>query len=323
MVNLLGKIMYFREAADTTPIKTFEQPPWRIVGLPSPLEAPFHSITNSANRWGEHAASLVFYHTPTPLSDRPFTSYMTYFQSNATNWFAFTRLSSPDTMQPRTNPKGSKWEAGLRKHIPWTAVSSLVVFVLCCVALAAVLSTSDGREVTTWPRPKQDIPVSVMLALAVNIANLCLSIALSKSYEIAWWLRALKGAELRRLQFDLDIQRHLSAMIGENTRIDSFAIAAMISFAVSVLDGPLIQRASSVTTTTFQPVDVDVQVNVMNTLLPTNFSGLEYLLDTGTFSAILRNISRAYAKREDIPLSINSCGKNTTCVFELQDQGSM
>ncbi|KAK7936043.1 hypothetical protein PG985_001538 [Apiospora marii] len=224
-------------------------------------------------------------------------------------------------MQSRTNQKCSKWEPGLRKHIPWTAVSSLIGFVLCCVALATILSTSDGREVVNWPRPKQEIPVSVMLALTVNIANLCLSTALSKGYEIAWWLRALKGTELRRLQFDLDIQRRLSAIIGENTRIDSFAVAAILSFAVSVLDGPLIQRASSVTTTTFQSVDVDVEVNVMDRLLPASFSAWELHLGDGTFSPMFRNISRAFTKREEIQFSIDTCGRNTTCVFKLPGPG--
>ncbi|KAK8064068.1 hypothetical protein PG996_008720 [Apiospora saccharicola] len=95
----------------------------------------------------------------------------------------------------------------------------------------------------------------------------------------------------------------------------------MISFLVSVLDGPLIQRASSVTTTTFEPVDVDVQVNVMNTLLPANFSGYELMFDDGTFTPMFRNISRASAKRGGIPLSIDTSGKNTTCVFKLPDPG--
>ncbi|KAK8065136.1 hypothetical protein PG997_011883 [Apiospora hydei] len=141
-------------------------------------------------------------------------------------------------MHSQPENSGTEWTPGLWRNVPWTALFSLVGFVLLCVGLAVILRTSDGREVETWPYHSQTIPVSVLLALTVSIANLCLSIALSKGYEISWWLKAVKGADLRRLQFDLDVQHHLSAITGRNTRLDSFAISAILSLAVSILSGP-------------------------------------------------------------------------------------
>jgi hypothetical protein len=36
-------------------------------------------------------------------------------------------------------------------YAPWIAFASIFSFVLCCVALAAILLESDGEEVTAWP----------------------------------------------------------------------------------------------------------------------------------------------------------------------------
>ncbi|KAK7967956.1 uncharacterized protein PG986_002233 [Apiospora aurea] len=137
----------------------------------------------------------------------------------------------------------------------------------------------------------------------------------------------MKGADLRRLQFDLNIQHHLSAITGRNTRLDSFAISAILSFAVSILSGPLIQRASSVTGITLQPVDIDVGINVLDGsfpdhALPANFSGWQdQFYKRYLFTPLFRDVSRGYANCENITLSIDACTTNTTCAFKLPAPG--
>ncbi|KAK8113353.1 hypothetical protein PG984_013879 [Apiospora sp. TS-2023a] len=215
-----------------------------------------------------------------------------------------------------------RWTPGYWKHTPWTAFLNLVGFVLCCAVLAAVLWTSDGKDINDWPKPSHTISVSVLLALIVGIANLCLSVALAKGYEISWWLSALKGAELRRLQFDLEVQHHLYALVGKTRAFNQFAIAAVTSIAVSILDGPLIQRASTISTTTYQPVEIEARVDVTNGLLPANFSS--YVGSRGgtdLLMPVFRDVSRAYANRDDIRLSLDDCKTNTTCTFRLPAAG--
>lgn len=225
-------------------------------------------------------------------------------------------------MLSRAEKKGKYWTPGYWAHAPWTAFLNLVGFVLCCVILAAVLWTSDGQDINDWPQPSHTISVAVLLALIVGIANLCLSVALAKGYEISWWLNALMGAELRRLQFDLEVQHRLSAFIGKTKRVDQFAIAAIISIAVSILDGPLIQRASTITTTTYQPVEIEGRVDITNGLLPANFSSYVGARGgTDLLMPVFRDVSRAYANRDDIRLSLEDCKTNTTCTFQLPAAG--
>ncbi|OBT66699.1 hypothetical protein VE03_03882 [Pseudogymnoascus sp. 23342-1-I1] len=144
------------------------------------------------------------------------------------------------------------WEPGFWRRAPWKAVSSILAFVVCCAGLAAILVDSNGKEVNTWPRSSMPVSVPVLLSLIVGFANLCLTIALSQAYEVAWWLNAMRGAELRRLQFDLDIQHNLSALFGPSRTVDKFAVVAAISLVVSIVDGPLIQRASTITPNAYE-----------------------------------------------------------------------
>ncbi|KAJ4326726.1 hypothetical protein N0V84_002843 [Fusarium piperis] len=224
-------------------------------------------------------------------------------------------------MHPQAKYHGIAWKPSW-KHAPWTAFASIVAFVVCCVGLAAILFTSDGEDVTAWPSPSRTIPVSVLLSLVVSLANLCLAVALHIGYEISWWTQAIKGAELRKLQFDLDVQRHISTIFSQNLTIDKFAIAAVVSLAVSILDGPLIQRASFVSIKEFGPSSIGASVDVSNASFSAGFS----TVSSGTsgsylFTPLFSNVSRAYANKDDIMLPIEGCTTNATCVFTLPAPG--
>ncbi|KAJ3460091.1 hypothetical protein MRS44_010958 [Fusarium solani] len=225
-------------------------------------------------------------------------------------------------MQPQAKHHGVAWKPGSWKHTPWLAFASILGFAVCCVGLAAILFTSDGEDITAWPYPSRTIPVSVLLSLAVSLANLCLAVALHSGYEISWWNQALKGAELHKLQFDLDIQRRISAIFWPNPYFDKFAIAAVVSLAISILDGPLIQRASSVTIKEFGPSSIPVNVDVSNASFPTDFSSVG-LITTGPqiLTPLFSNVSRAYSNRDDIGLPIEGCKTNSTCAFTLPAPG--
>lgn len=211
------------------------------------------------------------------------------------------------------------WELGFWRRAPWKAFSSIITFGICCVGLAAVLIDSNGKEVNTWPRSSMPVSVPVLLSLIVGIANLCLTIALSQGYEISWWLKAMRGAELHRLQFDLDIQRNFSALLRRSRTVNKFAIVAAISLVVSIVDGPLIQRASTTALRTFGPDETIVVVQVSNSSLPADFSG--YGVGPDMLMPLFSDVSRAYSNREAIVLPIDGCSTNATCIFSLPAPG--
>ncbi|GAD98263.1 hypothetical protein NECHADRAFT_75613 [Paecilomyces variotii No. 5] len=222
-------------------------------------------------------------------------------------------------MQPQAHNTGIAWNQGFRRHVPWVAFLSILGFIVCSIALGVILWQSDGKDIETWPNASRTVPVSVLLSLSVSIANLCLVVALGNGYEIAWWLEALKGAEFRKLRFDLDVQQSVVKIFSPNVAFDKFAIAALVSLAVSVLDGPLIQKASTVTTRTYQPSDVDMSINVSNASLPANFSA--YGVGPDLLTPLFGVVSRAYSNREEIALPIDGCNANTTCTLTLPAPG--
>ena len=214
------------------------------------------------------------------------------------------------------------WRPGFWTHVPWIAIASIFSFLVCCVALVAILLNSDGKEIAAWPHPSGVVPVSVLLSLVTSIANLSLTIALSKGYEISWWTQALEGAQLRKLKFDLDVQRSASAIFQRNLALDKFVIAAVISLVVSIIDGPLIQRASTVTARQYGPALFDTNVNISNASLPANFSAFSGGgSDPQVLTPLFSKVSRAYSNREDVRLSVEGCKTNTTCKFTLPGPG--
>jgi hypothetical protein len=160
-----------------------------------------------------------------------------------------------------------------------------------------------------------------LLSLLVGIANFCLATVLSKGYEISWWIQAVEGAELRKLHFDLDIQRRLSAIFSRNMIIDKFTIAAIVSLLVSVINGPLIQKASTITANGFPSSPFISSVEASVSSLPADFSSSRVGSGSEILTPLFGNVSRAYASRDNVELIVQHCGTNTTCEFTLPAPG--
>lgn len=206
------------------------------------------------------------------------------------------------------------------RQMPWGALVCIAAFMLCCVGIGVVLADSQGTPVASWPSENHTFSVSVLLSLLVSIANVCLAIALSKAYEIAWWLQAIRGADLRRLKFNLNVQSDVSQLLSRGFTINRFTIAAFIALAVSVLDGPLIQKASTIVTKTRGPVSTNVTAMLLDGFLPVDYSG--YGNGPDLLTPGFSNISLAYSNRDPIKLSVDGCdGANTTCTLDFPGLG--
>ena len=177
--------------------------------------------------------------------------------------------------------------------------------------MAVVLHTSDNQEVSSWPSSRKSIPVSVILAILINVANICLAIALSQGYAVSWWREALKGAELSHLQFDLSVQHGFTALLQSSRSFSRFLLAALVALIVSIADGPILQRASTTGLLTRGPTNTTVAIFVSPEPLPSNFSvwsGLQY--KPSLLTPVFANVSKSYASNEDIMLPYSGCDGN-------------
>ncbi|KAL3464544.1 hypothetical protein BJX64DRAFT_286352 [Aspergillus heterothallicus] len=242
--------------------------------------------------------------------------------------FAFWHILTPtkaryqQSMNQAVDTQAIAWEPGVWRRAPWKSFFSIIAFMICIGALVAILFNSNGKAVDSWPRSSMPISVSVLLSLIVGIANVCLTIALNQGYTVSWWLKAMQGAELRRLQFDLGIQHDISALLGRGRTVNKFALAAIISLIVSIIDGPLIQRSSTTILKSFGPDETIVTVQVTNASLPADFSGYAGGgIGPDLLMPLFANVSRAYSNRDAIALRVAGCTTNTTCIFSLPATG--
>ncbi|KAI3317229.1 hypothetical protein HD806DRAFT_515568 [Xylariaceae sp. AK1471] len=214
------------------------------------------------------------------------------------------------------------WECDHWKRFPWLASCAFIVVLVLFAAMAVVLHTSDNQEVSSWPSSQRSVPVSVILAILVNVANICLAIALSQGYTVSWWREALKGAELSRLQFDLSVQHGFAALLQSSRSFSRFLLAALVALIVSIANGPILQRASTTGLLTLGPTNTTVAIFIAPEPLPANFSawsgsGFAPSLLTPVFG----NVSKAYASNEDIMLPYAGCDGNSSCRVTMAGPG--
>lgn len=179
---------------------------------------------------------------------------------------------------------------------------------------------SDGLDVASWPSPEYPVSVQVILSILINVVNLSLAVGLSEGYKISWWLKALKGARLTELQFDLEVQKSLSAFKSSSRSWDRFAVAAAAALAVSVADGPLIQRASTSGLKTIPTGNASVEVSVSSDPLPGDFSAF---INHGTIllQPIFTQVSKAYSAKDDITLQYSGCNDKSACFVTIPGPG--
>ena len=216
-------------------------------------------------------------------------------------------------MKFETLSRGHQWQPGAWRYVPWYTFSGCLGFLIFFVAIAAVLAVSDGQPVSIWPTPRYPLSVSVILALLIGIANLCMVTAVNQAYAVAWWLKALRGARLKELQFDLEVSQHVGALLKRRAKLGRFALAACVVAIVSIVDGPVIQRASTVSSTTFASVNTTVEVFMSNASLPNDFSGFAGLGDeTDLLTPIFAPISLNQTQNEQIQLPYQGCDGECT-----------
>jgi hypothetical protein len=136
--------------------------------------------------------------------------------------------------------EGHPWLSGFWRRMPTLAVLALLMVPLCAGADAVILYKSDGKEVESWK-----VSPSVLLAILSAVANVCLQFARSEGVVISWWRKALRGGTLRDLSRYWESGDSILAALAPGRGFNVVALATLAAQAV-ILDGPLLQRASTV-----------------------------------------------------------------------------
>ena len=139
--------------------------------------------------------------------------------------------------------KGQEWHANFFSQFPFFAsLSVLGAVIFPCLAIF-VLKRSNGQSVDSW-----SLSPTVYLALLSTGTNALLRFAFSDGATISWWNQALRGATIKELHGTWSYSNNFLSIIQPPLLKFNFVRLAGLSLALLVIDGPLLQRASTVRT---------------------------------------------------------------------------
>lgn len=136
----------------------------------------------------------------------------------------------------------SPWRPGFWPRLPVIAILSLFFAMAAAVVMIVVVARSHG-QIADWR-----VSPAVLLAISAAVANLLMRYALSEGVTLSWWSRSIRqGTKLEDLHNIWSSGNFFFAALSSGR---AFNLAALACIAVSLtpVNGPLLQRASSVTT---------------------------------------------------------------------------
>ncbi|KAK8167771.1 hypothetical protein BKA80DRAFT_51166 [Phyllosticta citrichinensis] len=225
-------------------------------------------------------------------------------------------------------PNGKLWQPGWLRRIPF-GLLSLFLGIISMALSAVVLWNSDGKEINTWPSAAlYRAQPSVFLSVLAACANTFLRFSLSQAVSVTWWDRALKGTTLQDLHHAWAFGSSLQASVFSGRNFNLVALASIIS-SVIIIDGPLLQQASTVVTRSHHKTTLTAAA-LSTDFLPSGFAtswgfseydegGLGYLDFTGLYQRNFSQVLQGYTARSDIKLNHTGC--RGTCSTNLEAEG--
>ncbi|KAH8687651.1 hypothetical protein BGZ60DRAFT_522299 [Tricladium varicosporioides] len=152
---------------------------------------------------------------------------------------------SSATLYPRyqTLAPSTPWRTGGFRRFPWLGFLAIAVAILAAIGMGTVLVVSNNAPITDWK-----ISPAVYLAVEAAIANVLLNYALSEGVTVAWWVKAIKpGSTLTDLHHVWSYGTSVKSALLSGRRFNLVALAGL-TVALAPLNGPLLQRASTIST---------------------------------------------------------------------------
>jgi hypothetical protein len=224
-----------------------------------------------------------------------------------------------ETPPYETARMGDPWVPGVFKQLPWGGLLALVGVAICCLGPVAILKDSDGKPTATWPDQKHPIQPAVLLSICAAIGNTLLRYALFQGWSIAWWVEALRGSTVGDLHRHWEYGTSVLASVTSTRHFNRIALGTLIA-SIVVIDGPLLQKATSSTTRPLvSPANITAQISpnplpLGYTAVMTGHSGTVF----PKFDFV-QQVMQGFNNRTAIQLNYTGC--NGVCNTTLQAAG--
>ena len=221
---------------------------------------------------------------------------------------SFSTLSNPPN---RGYGQKALWRPRFFQPRAFAGIGGLCITVCCVLASLAILVTSNGQPVDSWA-----VEPTVYLAIVAAIANSAVRLARFQAVPISWWYKTSRGGTVRALERHWEINNSVIRAIFHSRHMSLLNIACLAGSFV-IIDGPLLQRASTVVPAT---LSMDVTMNIpLPAELPTGFSGFyeQHILWETDMST---RVGLGYLHHDAIHLNTSGCeGKVRQTRFDARE----
>lgn len=207
------------------------------------------------------------------------------------------------------------WQPGFLARFPWLGLGALLGSILGIVLSVTILIILDGDPISGWR-----FQPTVYLSIASTATNIMLHFALTEGARVAWWRQAMKEKnKLGDLHRFWDFANSLWAATTSGRYFNLIALACIFT-AIAPINGPLLQRASTVREASSASEPTTVKLAIA-TSLPDGFSG--YLSGRGYIVSVYSQnftpiVQDHYNQRE---IRINDTGCVGTCSAKVKGVG--
>ncbi|KAJ4139770.1 hypothetical protein NW768_001114 [Fusarium equiseti] len=146
------------------------------------------------------------------------------------------------------NPN-QQWKPRFFSSIPWLGAAGIIVAIASAVGTVVALYSANGKAVDSWPSKDTPMQLTVVLSILIAVGNVGLRIAHKEGSTLTWWIKMSKGATLAESHRTWDYGSSAwSSILGFlHLHIRKIGLVSIL-MAFHFANGPLIQRATEVTT---------------------------------------------------------------------------
>jgi hypothetical protein len=216
-----------------------------------------------------------------------------------------------DTESPNEQRKPSVFSG-----VPWLGVAGLIISIVSAVGTIAALYSANEKAVDSWPSEDAPIQLTVVLAILIALGNLGLRIAHKEGTTLTWWVEMSKGATLAQSHriWEQGSSAWSSALGLLHLHISKIGLVSIL-MAFHFANGPLVQRATSITTgTSTEPATFRANLSPDMFLESTAFYQTRASVPTTLTTSFMKAIL-SFTNREPIKLNITGCDGVCSGVF--------
>ncbi|RFN49466.1 hypothetical protein FIE12Z_6255 [Fusarium flagelliforme] len=224
--------------------------------------------------------------------------------------------SSPERkhgFQPSYQPVDAQnpnrqWKPRFFSSIPWLGTAGIIVAVASAVGSIVALYSANGKAVDSWPSKDTPMQLTVVLSILIAVGNVGLRIAHKEGSTLTWWIKMSKGATLAESHRTWDCGSSAwSSILGFlHLHIRKIGLVSIL-MAFHFANGPLIQRATDVTTGfSTEPATFKAPVSPDMFLEPTGYYQTRGP-SVNTLASNFTSVYLAFTNREPIRLNLKGC----------------